>query len=45
MAEFVAENMSSHRAQLLLSLLPQALAFGATDTEPVIEPLKATRLV
>ena len=32
--------MASHRAQLLLSLLPTALAFGMQDVEPEIEPLK-----
>lgn len=35
-----AENMASHRAQLLLHLLPIALAYGATETDPEIEPLK-----
>jgi len=32
--------MASHRAQLLLTLLPTALAFGLQDVEPEIEPLK-----
>ncbi|KAH0833842.1 hypothetical protein J3R83DRAFT_11006 [Lanmaoa asiatica] len=32
--------MASHRAQLLLTLLPTALAFGMQDVEPEIEPLK-----
>ena len=32
--------MASHRAQLLLTLLPTALAFGMQDMEPEIEPLK-----
>ncbi|KAI5122456.1 hypothetical protein M0805_008767 [Coniferiporia weirii] len=36
----LSQNMSTHRAQHLLSLLPRALAFGATETEPDIEPLK-----
>jgi hypothetical protein len=32
--------MASHRAELLLTLLPTALAFGMQDVEPEIEPLK-----
>lgn len=32
--------MASHRAQLLLTLLPTALAFGMQDVEPDIELLK-----
>src|SRR6266576_5147183 len=32
--------MASHRAQLLLTLLPTALAFGVQDVEPEIELLK-----
>ena len=32
--------MASHRAQLLLTLLPTALAFGMQDVEPEIELLK-----
>ena len=32
--------MASHRAQLLLTLLPTALAFGLQDVEPEIELLK-----
>ena len=32
--------MASHRAQLLLTLLPTALAFGMQDVELEIEPLK-----
>ena len=32
--------MASHRAQLLLTLLPTALAFGMQDVEPELEPLK-----
>jgi hypothetical protein len=32
--------MASHRTQLLLTLLPTALAFGMQDLEPEIEPLK-----
>ncbi|KIJ07932.1 hypothetical protein PAXINDRAFT_102749 [Paxillus involutus ATCC 200175] len=35
-----AETMASHRAQLLLSLLPNALEYGLQETEPEIEPLK-----
>lgn len=34
------ETMAAHRAQLLLSLLPNALSFGFTELEPVLEPLK-----
>ena len=34
------ETMASHRAQLLLTLLPTALAFGMQDVEPEIELLK-----
>jgi hypothetical protein len=36
----LAETMASHRAQLLLSLLPKALEYGLQETEPEIEPLK-----
>jgi len=32
--------MAPHRAELLLTLLPTALAFGMQDVEPEIEPLK-----
>jgi hypothetical protein len=32
--------MASHRAQLLLSLLPNALAFGLQEVNPDPEPLK-----
>ena len=39
-ADFFLETMASHRAQLLLTLLPTALAFGMQDVEPEIEPLK-----
>ena len=34
------ETMAAHRAQLLLTLLPTALAFGMQDVEPDIELLK-----
>ncbi|KAF8124364.1 hypothetical protein EV363DRAFT_1227517 [Boletus edulis] len=36
----LTQTMASHRAQLLLTLLPIALAFGLQDVEPEIEPLK-----
>ncbi|THH11646.1 hypothetical protein EW145_g511 [Phellinidium pouzarii] len=36
----LSQNMSTHRAQHLLSLLPKALMFGATEVEPDVEPLK-----
>ncbi|KAI9573409.1 hypothetical protein HD554DRAFT_2055827 [Boletus coccyginus] len=36
----LSQTMASHRAQLLLTLLPTALAFGMQDMEPEIEPLK-----
>lgn len=36
----LAENMASHRAQLLSSLLPTALCLGLTELSPVPEPLK-----
>ena len=32
--------MATHRAQHLLSLLPQAISFGAAELEPDVEPLK-----
>lgn len=32
--------MASHRAQLLLTLLPNALVYGLQEVEPDIEPLK-----
>ncbi|CAL1701264.1 unnamed protein product [Somion occarium] len=34
------QNLSSHRAQQLMSLLPRALMYGATEIEPEIEPLR-----
>ncbi|KAH8114638.1 hypothetical protein DFH11DRAFT_1508680 [Phellopilus nigrolimitatus] len=36
----LTQNMSTHRAQHLLFLLSRALAFGATELEPDVEPLK-----
>lgn len=36
----LTQTMASHRAQLLLTLLPTALAFGMQDVELEIEPLK-----
>ncbi|KAF8340910.1 hypothetical protein F5887DRAFT_1062589 [Amanita rubescens] len=36
----LTQTMASHRAQLLLTLLPTALAFGMQDVEPEIEFLK-----
>jgi hypothetical protein len=32
--------MASHRAQLLLVMLPNALAFGLQEVNPDSEPLK-----
>jgi len=36
--------MAAHRAQLLLSLLPNALSFGFSEVEPEVEPLKVSTL-
>ncbi|KIJ06969.1 hypothetical protein PAXINDRAFT_103161 [Paxillus involutus ATCC 200175] len=36
----LSQTMASHRAQLLLTLLPKALECGLQETEPEIEPLK-----
>ena len=36
------ETMASHRAQLLSTLLPNALAFGFQEIHPEREPLKVT---
>ncbi|KAF8840150.1 hypothetical protein BDN67DRAFT_904164 [Paxillus ammoniavirescens] len=36
----LSQTMASHRAQVLLSLLPKALEYGLQETEPEIEPLK-----
>ncbi|KIM92371.1 hypothetical protein PILCRDRAFT_417 [Piloderma croceum F 1598] len=36
----LSQTMAAHRAQLLLSLLPNALAFGFSEVEPEVEPLK-----
>jgi hypothetical protein len=36
--------MAAHRAQLLLSLLPNALAFGFSEVEPEFEPLKVSAI-
>ncbi|PCH41519.1 hypothetical protein WOLCODRAFT_163166 [Wolfiporia cocos MD-104 SS10] len=36
----LSQNMAAHRAQLLLTFLPKALAIGATEIAPEFEPLK-----
>ncbi|KAG0701346.1 hypothetical protein DFH29DRAFT_990130 [Suillus ampliporus] len=36
----LSQSMASHRAQLLLALLPNALAFGLQEVNPDLEPLK-----
>ena len=36
------ENIASHRAQRLLTLLPLALTFAATEIEPEFEPLRVS---
>ncbi|KAG0697666.1 hypothetical protein DFH29DRAFT_984173 [Suillus ampliporus] len=36
----LSQSMASHRAQLLLALLPNALAFGLQEVDPDPEPLK-----
>ncbi|KAF8840166.1 hypothetical protein BDN67DRAFT_968994, partial [Paxillus ammoniavirescens] len=36
----LSQTMASHRAQLLLTLLQNALEYGLQETEPEIEPLK-----
>ncbi|KAL5492779.1 hypothetical protein ACEPAI_4226 [Sanghuangporus weigelae] len=36
----LSQNMATHRAQHLLSLLPRAMSFGATELEPDVELLK-----
>ncbi|KIK82025.1 hypothetical protein PAXRUDRAFT_832450 [Paxillus rubicundulus Ve08.2h10] len=36
----LSQTMASHRAQVLLGLLPKALEYGLQETEPEIEPLK-----
>ncbi|KAI5994326.1 hypothetical protein EDD15DRAFT_2432753 [Pisolithus albus] len=40
MAKLKAQTLASHRAQLLSSLLPNALAFGFQEVDPEREPLK-----
>ncbi|KAI0751604.1 hypothetical protein C8Q80DRAFT_1158354 [Daedaleopsis nitida] len=35
----MSQNLAAHRAQLLLSLLPNALVFGASEVVPDFEPL------
>ncbi|TFK93593.1 hypothetical protein K466DRAFT_91996 [Polyporus arcularius HHB13444] len=35
----MSQNMASHRVHLLLLLLPKALAFGASEIVPEVEPL------
>lgn len=37
-----SENMASHRAHLLQNTLALALEHGATEIEPIFEPLKAS---
>lgn len=39
------ENMAQHRAQLLSSLLVNAMRFGAAEVEPDIEPLRVSQSV
>lgn len=39
------ENLATHRALYLQSVLPLALQFGTSEVEPESEPLKASRLV
>ena len=34
-----SENLAAHRAHLLLTLLPKAIVFGATEALPDHEPL------
>ncbi|KDQ64239.1 hypothetical protein JAAARDRAFT_220269 [Jaapia argillacea MUCL 33604] len=36
----LSQNLAAHRAQQLRLLLPRALAYGATEIQPVREPLK-----
>ncbi|KAF8837464.1 hypothetical protein BDN67DRAFT_983236 [Paxillus ammoniavirescens] len=36
----ISQTMASHRAQLISTLLPNALAFGFADIDPEREPLK-----
>ena len=36
--------MAAHRAQLLLTVLPNAMATGFTEVEPELEPLKVRRI-
>ncbi|KAH7907394.1 hypothetical protein BJ138DRAFT_1014577, partial [Hygrophoropsis aurantiaca] len=36
----ISQTMATHRAQLLLSILPNALAFGLSEVAPEPEPLK-----
>ncbi|KAH7918945.1 hypothetical protein BV22DRAFT_1041330 [Leucogyrophana mollusca] len=36
----ISQTMATHRAQLLLSILPNALAFGLSEVTPEPEPLK-----
>lgn len=36
------ENIASHRAQRLLTLLPLALTFAATEIKPEFEPLRVS---
>ncbi|KIJ13989.1 hypothetical protein PAXINDRAFT_100354 [Paxillus involutus ATCC 200175] len=36
----MSQTMASHRAQLISTLLPNALAFGCADIDPAREPLK-----
>ncbi|KAG1764551.1 hypothetical protein EDD22DRAFT_883267 [Suillus occidentalis] len=36
----LSQSMASHRAQLLLAMLPNALAFGLQEVNPDSEPLK-----
>ena len=37
--KFALENLAAHRAHLLLTLLPKAVAFGAAEVLPDYEPL------
>ena len=39
------ETLAAHRAQRLMSMLPNALAFGLAEVDPEAEPLKVISII
>jgi hypothetical protein len=39
------ENLAAHRAQILASILPTAMMYGAMEVDPERDPLKVVQLI